>query len=323
MKTLDDNGRLLDAEFDLERHEGGASIVFHARYGTRGSGREVNIDYLRAVEVVLARLSMQDAVITAIEVDSRVARGLPPEQRLLPLAYPLRLGKGMDVGRLRRDITEAQRQIARVSTAKPAGGNNHKRIRVSVMFPLGTELDIVRHALSGTRAASTIQPVQPHPQRPSTAGFFAPYRRAVANPSVTPATVFSIEADSLERALAGHASVQNALADFIRAYGFTPVSPGGCSPDFDVGWHGTRFTVAEIKSLNGANTDRQLRIGLGQLLQYRTQLSSASDTADAVLAVEHAVDDTWVQVCSSVGVILSWPPDWPRLKSTLGSASDD
>jgi len=322
VKTVDDNGNTLDAEFDVEPYDGGAFIVFHARYGTRGSGRDVNIDYLQALEVVLAQLCMLNCTITAIEVYSRVARGLSLEQRLLPLPYPLHLTTGLDVGRLRRDVTEAQRRIARDSTAKPSGGNNHKRIRIAVTFPLGTGLDVVQRALSRYVDQPAQRLVDGGVGQRVTVPTFKPYREAVPNPSISPAAVFSVNAESFERALAGHARVQNALADFIRGHGLTPISPGADGPDFDLGWVGTRFTVAEVKSLNGANIERQLRIGLGQVLQYRTLLSSSIVTARAVLAVEHAVADLWVDVCSSVEVILTWPPDWPRLTRALGSVSD-
>jgi hypothetical protein len=314
LKTRDDSSQILDAEFDVDpRDGGGASIVFHARYGTRGSGREVNIDYLRALEVVLARLTTLNASITAIEVDSRVARGLPFEERLLPLTYPVHLVEGMDLGRLRRDVTEAQRRIARESTAKAVGGNNHKRIRISVTFSANTELDVVRRTLSGEVGQAKQPVVDAHTERPAVSPTFAPYREAVVSPLVSPPAVFSVDPESLERALAGHARVQNALAHFIRARGFVPMSPGRSGPDFDLAWEGTRFTVAEVKSLNGANVERQLRLGLGQVLQYRTLLSSSGVGVGAVLAVEHPVEAVWIDVCSSVGVVLTWPPDWPRL----------
>jgi len=313
----------LDAEFDLEPHDDGAFIVFHARYGTRGSGREVNIDYLRALEVVLARLSELSATITAIEVDSRVARGLPLEQRLLPLSYPVQLTGGMDVGRLRRDVTEAQRRIARKSTAKPTGGNNHKRIRISLTFPQGTDFSAVRRALFSSIAHGAQAVVGQRAGQPVLTATFGPYREAIPNLSVSPTTVFSVDRESLERALAGHARVQNALADCIRRHGLTPVSPGRGGPDFDLGWKGACFAVAEIKSLNGANIERQLRIGLGQVIQYRTLLSFSNVTTQAVLAVEHQVDALWVEICSSVGVVLTWPPDWPRLDRVLSEASDN
>jgi hypothetical protein len=48
-------------------------------------------------------------------------------------------------------------------------------------------------------------------------------------------------------------------------------------PSFDLGWvHDDCLFVAEVKSVTPANEERQLRLGLGQLLRYRWMLSAAS-----------------------------------------------
>jgi hypothetical protein len=317
----DNSGQRLNAEFDVEVHDSGAFITFHARYGTRGSGREVNIDYLRALEVVLARLGSLSAIITAIEVDSRVARDLALEKRLLALPYPLRLTIDTDADRLRRDITEAQRKVARDAKARPTGGNNSKRIRISLTFPTRIDFNGLQRALTG-ELRTMVGGAGGALARPATPSSFVPYREAVPA-TVSPAEEFSVDSESVERALAGHAFVQNALADHLRSHGLAPVSPGNSGPDFDLGWQGAQFTVAEIKSLNGSNIERQLRIGLGQVLQYRTSLSTIVGVTKGVLAVEHAVDQLWLDVCASVGVVLTWPPDWPGLKIAANISSGE
>jgi hypothetical protein len=194
---------------------------------------------------------------------------------------------------------------------------------MAVKFPEGTNLDRVANTLGGGGAQPNQQLVGLDAGQRAVPHSFGPYREAVPNPSVSPAAVFTVDRESQERALAGHARIQNSLADFIRSYGLAPVSPRRGGPDFDIGSEGVGFTVAEIKSLNGANVGRQLRIGLGQVLQYRTMLTATNIAAGAVLAVEHPVDDLWVEVCSSVGVVLTWPPDWPRLGRVLGNSAHD
>jgi hypothetical protein len=69
---------------------------------------------------------------------------------------------------------------------------------------------------------------------------------------------------------------------------------------------GTSIWIAEVKSLTVANEVRQLRYGLGQILQYATTLAHLDP--NLVLAVERAPEDpTWVDVCASSGVTLCWP----------------
>jgi hypothetical protein len=71
-------------------------------------------------------------MIFSVSVDSTPARRLPPEERVVPLDYPIRLSPDTDLNRLRKDITNGQRGIARDVDAKPDGGNNHQRIRISI-----------------------------------------------------------------------------------------------------------------------------------------------------------------------------------------------
>ena len=79
-------------------------------------------------------------------------------------------------------------------------------------------------------------------------------------------------------------------------------------PDFDLAWTVDGCVwVAEVKSLTLANEERQLRLGLGQVIRYRDLLSRRRNDVRAVLAVEwQPSDSTWLRVCQSVGVKLTW-----------------
>ena len=65
------------------------------------------------------------------------------------------------------------------------------------------------------------------------------------------------------------------------------------------------YFIAEIKSLTDQNEEKQLRLGLGQVLRYANQLGPA---ASAVLVAERCPrDKSWGQLCDQLGVILIWP----------------
>ena len=84
---------------------------------------------------------------------------------------------------------------------------------------------------------------------------------------------FEVDPALVERALRGHAATQNALARFIEALSSEPLSPVGGDPAFDLAWrHGGIVYVAEIKSRTAGNEERQMRLGLGQVLRYRQML---------------------------------------------------
>ena len=68
------------------------------------------------------------------------------------------------------------------------------------------------------------------------------------------------------------------------------------------------MTVVEVKSLTSANEAGQIRLGLGQVLDYQHQLDQAGAKVQAVLAVECApTGEHWLVLCRRHGVQLVWP----------------
>ncbi len=135
------------------------------------------------------------------------------------------------------------------------------------------------------------------------------YRRAVPNPVVGSEEPFFRDPNQLDRALKAHADVQNGLSDFLAANGAHTWSPLQGEPDFDLAWirNGTAF-VAEVKSLTDANEDRQLRLGLGQVLDYQELMAARYAGIRAVLSVERQPrDPRWIPLCERHRVILVWP----------------
>jgi hypothetical protein len=125
----------LDATFEVRAVEA-FQVVFHHKAGRRGSARSVNADYHDALEVVLERLIALRVTILAIAVDSSVARELPAEERELKLEYPIHL-RDQDPHLLRLAITRAQKPVARRADAKPGGGNDQKRIVMTIIDDQG------------------------------------------------------------------------------------------------------------------------------------------------------------------------------------------
>lgn len=131
---------------------------------------------------------------------------------------------------------------------------------------------------------------------------------------------FQIDLAALDKGTAAH---QGTLASFIESLsrrGLVAERPGRLAPQFDVGWaHMERAFVAEVKSLGGADESQQIRLGLGQVLDYAQQLRRATKTGQIVqpvLVLEREPDDPrrWIDVTHSAGVLLTWGPDfiWVR-----------
>ncbi len=122
--------------------------------------------------------------------------------------------------------------------------------------------------------------------------------------------VFEVDPDLIDRGTAAHMDVQDELAKAVRSAGLEPRSPEFEGPQFDIAWQiGDSAFVVEVKSMTKQNEDRQLRLGLGQVLSYAFLLDwPGTNDVQAVLAVEHPPTDTyWSELCEEHGVILTWP----------------
>jgi hypothetical protein len=123
-----DDGTVLDATFELS-----AVSVFELVYHHKvGGERAMNADYHEGLELLIARIGSVGAAILGVSVDSGVARELPPEERELPLSFPIEVDGHTDAHELRLEITRAVKQIARRPDANPGGGNDQKRIKMTL-----------------------------------------------------------------------------------------------------------------------------------------------------------------------------------------------
>ena len=139
------------------------------------------------------------------------------------------------------------------------------------------------------------------------------YRRANEEVAVSLTDPMPHDPGLTERALRGHRVTQNSLADAILQAGMEPLSPSNKDPDWDVAWWMEEtLYVAEVKSVTSTNEERQLRLGLGQVLRYRQGASGPSVVA-VLVAERRPSDESWIGLCEELQVELVWPETWKRL----------
>ncbi|HEX3392821.1 MAG TPA: hypothetical protein VHS55_09680, partial [Solirubrobacteraceae bacterium] len=137
------------------------------------------------------------------------------------------------------------------------------------------------------------------------------YRAANENTRRKRAEPFEVDPDQLDQATQLHAATQNALSAVVEIRGREPVSPTG-EPNYDLAWEEPdgSVVVVEVKSLRSTNAERQLRLGLGQVLRYRSLLEADGRKAKSVLALSAPPHDPrWVALCDQLGVSLIWMPN--------------
>jgi hypothetical protein len=137
------------------------------------------------------------------------------------------------------------------------------------------------------------------------------YRPADEDMSVAAADPFFIDPALVERALRGHAATQNALAALLLDRHLSPRSAKPNEPNFDLAWEaGGSIWVAEVKSLSDSNEEKQLRLGLGQLLRYKHLLDGGGSVRGVLVAERQPTDQSWDSLCARYGVLLVWPQVW-------------
>lgn len=141
------------------------------------------------------------------------------------------------------------------------------------------------------------------------------YRYADESVAISQRDPFTIDPSVVERGIQSHAATQNRLATFVQTLGCAPRSPRADEPTFDLAWEQEEtIYVAEVKSITDANEERQLRLGLGQVLRYRHLLQRYNRPVVGVLVLERQPrDPDWEKLCKSVNVHLLWPETLHRL----------
>ena len=130
-----------------------------------------------------------------------------------------------------------------------------------------------------------------------------------------PAAPGQPDPDLVERGNRAHKRTRNGLAAHLKSLGIQPLDPAPSDPPFDLAWWKEDVLyVAEIKSLTKENEQHQLRLGLGQILQYCHLLRSRAEHVIPVLAPElKPRDPEWGHLCKALNVRLAFPPDFEAL----------
>jgi len=125
----------------------------------------------------------------------------------------------------------------------------------------------------------------------------------------SPTTSAPADPDAAGRGLRAHHRLQNQLAELVKAAGYAPRDPAPIDPDFDLAWETPAATVVvEVKSCTKANEVRQLRMGIGQVLDYEDVLRARGREVQPVLYLERAPSDArWIPLAQRHHVRLVWP----------------
>ena len=124
----------------------------------------------------------------------------------------------------------------------------------------------------------------------------------------------TVDLDNLDKATAAHEATVGALIAYLGGRGIDVHTYARNAPKFDAGWSsGTDVFIAEIKSLSDTSEDQQIRLGIGQILDYTHQLRTAHPNrrVHPVLVLEKRPTGTrWAALAENLGIRLTWAPEF-------------
>lgn len=120
----DVDGVVLDAIVEIEP----AALVLHSRGGTKGSGNAQNVDYAKALRLILSRLNTSAIRMVRAWVDSGPARKLPLEEREIFSADD----SSVSAKEIFTLLSKRMQAVGRRPSVGPAKGNSNKRIRIAL-----------------------------------------------------------------------------------------------------------------------------------------------------------------------------------------------
>ena len=122
----------------------------------------------------------------------------------------------------------------------------------------------------------------------------------------------TLDLSRLDKATTAHEATIGALIAHLSRQDIEACTYAPGAPEFDAGWsRGDEVFVAEIKSLTGAREGQQIRLGIGQILDYTHQLRTAfpSTVIRPILVLEKPPSDArWAALAGNVGLRLTWAP---------------
>lgn len=185
-------------------------------------------------------------------------------------------------------------------------GQNPKRgaNTAPVQFDSAGALALADHLHAGANA-SVPEPAVLSPDTP----FTKPFVKRIDYTAPATVTISVHDPDAWGAGLSTHRQTENLTAAFLTENGFTPHDPTVGGPNFDLAWYvNDILVVCEVKSITPANERGQIRLGLGQVLDYAFVLSAAGHTVEPWLIVDHEPSSAhWVDLCAANGVTLCWP----------------
>lgn len=179
-------------------------------------------------------------------------------------------------------------------------------------IPVGEDLHLLPPEAPGVPAGASADVAGEHP------AFFGGPSSARAVPTHLTAHL-ALDLSALDRGTAAHEATVDKLRQFLASRAIAARAPAPGMPAFDLGWtepNEGSAVVAEVKSVTDTNETQQLRLAVGQVLDYvdsiRRQVGPDGPKVTPVIVLEREpASPRWSTLADHAGITLTWAPDLP------------
>jgi hypothetical protein len=283
----------------LRESEDRATLVLKAN----GGNPPLNPDYNGALEEILRRSLDNGYALESVRVVSSTADQYPDVDPEIDIGgYPVVAGRD-DVPELR---TRIQSAVAKKFQRPDARGSGNRQKKIELEFS----------SLSRGRQLRTVLSTE---QLGRTASVGTDYEADEDVVVTIRNGELSLDAATREEGLRRHATAQNSLRRFVLENGFVQVR---ATSNVDLAWSerdslDEELWIAEVKGLTEDNERGQLRLGLGQIIDFVDEDVSRGRQVRGVLFVSQPPrNERWTEKCARAGIILAWPGNWPSRSSS-------
>ena len=118
--------------------------------------------------------------------------------------------------------------------------------------------------------------------------------------------IVEIDLDDLDARTEDHMALQDQLSEALKARDITPLSWRSPEPLYDLAIElGTEIAVVEVKTLGVGGAAQQMRLGAGQLLEYRQRLASLyGRRVRGILLTSAPPGEPWPDALASCDIAL-------------------
>lgn len=114
---------------------------------------------------------------------------------------------------------------------------------------------------------------------------------------------FEIDPNEIDKSTIEHKIAQNLLANWLLSKGLKPLSPYPNGPQFDLAWIDKEKFVVEVKSINESNESKQIRLAIGQVLEYAFE----TEAKPVIMLNKQPKDTRWQLLCDHLNIQLFFP----------------